>query len=841
MSDLETYQSGESLSESFISSNPTGNGDITSILRVLPNVQFDNAQNRSTTPGEIDPANISISGGLFYQNNFMLDGFNMNNDLNTHGGSDSNNLVGMPNSRSQGFNIDTSLLDSISVQDSNISAAYGGFTGGVVEANIRKPRSDGWHGSISYQHTSNHLTHYFIHPSAEAAFATSSDESYQPEFSKHLVKANVEGYITQNLGIIGAFSTTRSYIPLQAYNISRFNGGTELNDTKEQKRISDNYYLKAHYNPTENFTLEANLGYMPQFNTYYNNLARDSFNTIQSGGTQAGLKAIWEGNEATWTNTLGYSRLENSRKSESNFYRWWYANSVDKNWVVPTTQTGYIYEGGYGDIEQLQNTLNFKSDLKFESIDIWRTAHTFRLGAEINYQNIKQNRLGNTYSANGAPQRLASSASITNCTLDSFGLDTCSLVPFTQGSTTYNGQYMNGLVVYSGGEVKLDSTSYGIYLEDDIKFDLGGFGEVNTRLGLRLDGDDYMDKHTSAPRFSLNYITPTAQSYKSTFIFGANRYYGRNLFSYRLYDSTLSQQQRYTRTLNTQTNTLSDWTLNTAYTSTKGTRFNQLNVPYDDEIMLGLSQNLWLFNATLKYIHREGRDEITRRARSTRNNNAPALSGYSTSYNFYTNDGSSRSDIITFMLSNTAPINTFGLKHYYLLAFDWTNTKRTYNPFSSDEAYIENEDIMYNGEIIKYRDRPTDNYTRPYTLRLNTTHTFSLGRTKWLWNNFFRYRAGYERMVLLSRNSAGYDSSFSGSQYGKMQFSGAFNWDMRVGFEVDVFKGNTLFVNLDVYNVLNKQNLTTTSGSSSLIYVSSTAIPVYEVGRQFWLQVGYKF
>ncbi len=170
-----------------------------------------------------------------------------------------------------------------------------------------------------------------------------------------------------------------------------------------------------------------------------------------------------------------------------------------------------------------------------------------------------------------------------------------------------------------------------------------------------------------------------------------------------------------------------------------------------------------------------------------------------------------------------------------------TNTKRTYNLFAADEAYYDDTDIMYNGQIIKYRDRPTDNYTRPYTLRLNTTHSFSIGRTKWLLNNFFRYRAGYDRMVLIPNNSPDRDPSFSGNQYGKMHFKGAFTWDMRIGFEVNVYKGNIFFMNLDVYNMLNTQNMTTTSSLNTLIYSTSTAVPVYEIGRQFWMQVGYKY
>lgn len=387
-SQLEAYQSGETVDESMIESNPSGNGDITSILRILPNVQYDNAQSKSTTPGEIDPANISISGGLFYQNNFMLDGFNMNNDLDPAGGT-TNGPAALRSGRSQGFNLDTSLLESIAVQDSNVSAAYGRFTGGIIEANIRKPRSDGWHAGISYQYTGDNFTHYFIHESAESAFATSSDENYQPRFTKHLVKANAEGYITQNLGIIAAFSTTRSFIPLNAYS-NIISSGTEFGTTREQKRISNNYYIKAHYNPTENFTLEANLGYIPQFNTYYNNSMKDSFYTMKNGGWQAGIKGLYNTKVWLWTNTLGYSRLENSRVSDKNYVFSWYA-SDEKNWAINSANRAA--EGGYGDNDQIQDTLNYKSDISFDPIDVWQTRHTFHIGAELNYQHLTNNRL----------------------------------------------------------------------------------------------------------------------------------------------------------------------------------------------------------------------------------------------------------------------------------------------------------------------------------------------------------------------------------------------------------------------------------------------------------------
>lgn len=204
---------------------------------------------------------------------------------------------------------------------------------------------------------------------------------------------------------------------------------------------------------------------------------------------------------------------------------------------------------------------------------------------------------------------------------------------------------------------------------------------------------------------------------------------------------------------------------------------------------------------------------------------------------------------MSLIIQNIKPIKTFGVNHHYLFAFDYTDTKRTYNIYTSDDAYYDDKEIMYNGAIIKYRDRPTENFATPYTLRLNTIHSIEWGRTKWILNNFFRYRAGYDRMVILTKTSAGYDTNFSGNQYGKMYFKGTFGWDMRVGFEVDFYKGekmrHTLYLNADIFNVLNLKNMTTISGVNGAIsntsFASSSSIPVYEVGRQFWLQVGYKF
>lgn len=840
------YSSGASIGKSLLNSTPNANGDLTSALKILPNVQYDNDQLNSHAPGEIDPANISISGGIFYQNNFTLDGFTMNNDLNPIGMTDGvgGTSQGLRAGRSQGFNIDTSLLESITVLDSNIGAAYGGFTGGVVEANVRNPRTDGFHFDINYQHTSDKLTTYHIDKQFEENLANSTDEKFQPKFTKHLIKTSLEGWLNEKFGIIGAFSTTRSIIPLNAYSTSmQYFNGTQAFGKRNQTRRSDNYYLKMIYNMSDDFSLEANLGYMPQFNTYFSDITKDSFRTYQSGGYQAGLKGILESKIGLWTNSLGYSLLENSRRSDSNYYLTWRHSSEDKNWA--STSIGYAMEGGVADIDQVQHTLSYKSDMQFNALEFLALEHKFQVGAEFNYQYVAREIL-NDYYQNLFVSGIGYTADLRgqSCdgSIDFFGVPLCSTATTTQTGTSNllkerQGQYIKRLNVLKKSLTKLDVQSYAFYVQDDIKvFEFDKIGRLNARVGLRFDGDNYMDKDSIAPRLALGYVMPW-KAHQTRLNFGANRYYGRNLFSYRLYDSILKATKQLERAdVNAQ------WVQSDIQNIKSDYHFNKLDIPYSDEFMVGLSQDISTINFNAKYIKRQGKDEITQRG--TYNNY------------YYSNDGRSESDIITLSVENIVPINTYNIAHHFLLAFDRTLTQRSYNLFAADETYIKDPDILYNGKVIKYSDRPTENFATPYTIRLNTTQTIKLGSTRFLLNNFFRYRSGYDRMIrcLNARVCTSYDSSHADKdQYNKYHFKGVFNWDMRLGFEfrVDSLLKKTVnagmfYANIDIINVLNSKNMTSISGangnmSAGTILSTTAAYPVYDIGRQFWLQFGYKY
>ena len=807
-----------------------------------------------TPPGEIDPARISISGGLHHQNNFQLDGFNINADLDPSTDlRDQRRPDIMPGGRSQGLNVDTSLLESIVVMDSNIGAAYGGFTGGVVQANIRKPRTDRWHFDLSYQYTSDKLTKQHIDESLLADtennnnFEKSAIEYAQPKFTKQAYRFNFEGYATEKLGLIGGISIVDSVIPLYAYQNP---SDTESATKRNQRRRNDNYFLKANYNFSDRFTLEANVAYMPSYSELFYYATKDSFYTYDEGGWQTGLKGIWDTDLGLWTNQLGFSSLQHSRNTDVNYYVVF--NRSDEFNLLSTNR---LEIGTPPALEQLQRTYSYKSDMEFKPVELL-VEHKFKVGGEVGYQNIRKQLKRDFYqnptyyggpfleNLNGVP-----------CDYTYNFLD----VPLCSSATTYQGwqgQYITTLFVgrkdAPENNVKFNVLSYALYAEDDMKIlDSKSIGLLNARLGVRFDGDNYMSKKSIAPRFSLAYTLPQWNSLSNTtFTFGANRYYARNLFNYKLVEASYYFTGKLTRA-----DINSPW-VEEAYSEDPTYKFSKLKIPYSDELMVGVSQDIGIVNLNLKYINRQGKDEIFYKGTQPRE---------------YTNEGKSTSNIISLSVQNTTPIKTFNVYHHYLLAFDWTQVKRSYDIYANflsnnyDNYYAENPDIFYDGKVIKFRDRPLDNYARPWTLRLNTTHSWQFKQVNLSWNNFFRYRSGYDRIVQLQCSTGGRfgnycspnwnaDIGITMNQYGKYHFKGTFSWDMRVGvdFRVDTllakeYDAGRLYVNVDIINVLNSKNATTI-GSSSLLGAVTTSIPsarytipIYEIGRQFWLQVGYKY
>ena len=386
----------------------------------------------------------------------------------------------------------------------------------------------------------------------------------------------------------------------------------------------------------------------------------------------------------------------------------------------------------------------------------------------------------------------------------------CSIGLLLNGNTR---QWANTINVYGAGKLDLTETKYAFHLQDAIQI-----GKLGLRPGLRFEGDDYMEDKNLAPRFAGDYDFFGDRS--TVLVFGANRYYGRNLFKYRLADGRQAFNTRYTRT-----------TQGGAWTSIQGknlNKFSDLNVPYDDEWTLGLDQ-VWLdTDFRLKYVHREGKDQIVRA--SNRVLGTGAAAGYDTIYYTYTNAASSESDNISLTITPKHEFKWQGTRTSVQAAFDWSQTKDAYGTYDSgvDAGEFADDDVIYDGKRMAYSELPAGDFNRPWTARLTTITEIPQ------WNltvsNFLRYRGAYEQIIKTDATTVIGDETLE--VYDAAQVKAAPTWDMRVSWEIPTGKDQALFAAVDITNVTDHVNE---------IVGKNSSVVSYEVGRQYWLEVGYRF
>lgn len=795
----DPFLGGRTIDEELIRSFPAGNGDATSLLKMHPGVQFSETRMQSKRQGEIAPQDISINGAKYYQNLFQVDGARINNDIDPT--SNNPNHYANPPSAAQGIALDTSLICKLQIADSNVSARYGGFNGGVVNVDTCDPTAE-LSGAMSVQYTSSNWTKLIVDEQDYQSFQESSDYTAQPKFRKIFYKGNVSGHLTENWGVTAAFSRRTSDIPLHAYSS---NGNTTDASAKTQTRQIDNLWLKNVINISPDTRLRVTVVDAPGEDHYFIKNQKDSGFTLTSGGQQ--LQAALEHRMSTgkWFVQAGYTTADSSRRSETNYQKSW-RPSTDKNWNPSPTATTEV-EGSWGNVDQTSEAASLQARFESIALALGPTAHRFMAGAEFEAEEARYSRLNDHY-----VYLPANAKATTTCALASGGSDSdaCSLGAVNYTGFAGKGQYFNKRDVYRTGEIALSTNKFGYFLEDDVSW-----ARLRTRFGLRGDWDDYMDKATLAPRFSLN--LDVLGDNRTNVILGQNRYYGRSFFGYRLREGREALKITESRTITA--GKITDWAYS-APSSAIVNRFNEIDIPFDDEKMLGLSQRFDGWLAELKFINREGKDQVTLRT----------LKNSSTNKNYYayTNDGRNETDITTLLLRSTTPWKLAGTTHQWEFGLDITEIKKSHTDIDTSISLTDMDKyILYNGQLVRYVDRPADNYNRPKTLRLTTLSSIPA------WNltitNFFRLKSGYKAVV-----NTGTTQTINGESYAvwqSRQYPGTLSWDMNIGWSKKVTGTQSIFANLRIDNVLNR--------SMQLEPVNN--IPQYETGRQFWLELGYRF
>ncbi len=796
---LFPYQEGITLDADHIKAQPRGNADVGALLRIHPSVQFHYLAVTSRNAGEIRPSDISINGGLYYQNSFLVDGVSFNNDIDPAAERNVYSFTTVP-SQTQGIALDSGLLGALTVYDSNVPAAFGGFNGGVVDAKTRRA-GDTLSGSVAIRHTRSSWTKRKLDPldAEDGKHSTSAD--LQPEFDKREIRATLEGRTRSGIGLLGSVSQLDATIPLQAYNTGL--ESSEDSNRKEQSRRNTSVFLRADWESEAGLALDAFVLHAPTRERYFQTRVRDSYFTLDQGGSVAGLHAQWPAGNHLLDGTLSYSDLDSSRRSDADSSRNW-DWSPEKNWGHPDDMFGSS-EGSYGDLDQRQRDIKLALTAERDAF-VWLGAqHHLSYGAELALRtaDYRRPRQHNDY-------QMFSTSPTDTCT-DATGKvddEACSLSP----TLLYDmGQYINMRSIYLAGGARVRERRHALFVQDDMRW-----GRLSLRAGLRLDGDDYMDQTTVAPRLALGWDVRGDGSLRLTA--GANRYYGRNFFGYRLAEAENALEQVQERG--------DDLVWQDYMRSRSMNHFAQLDVPYSDELLLGVDKRLGGFDVGLKYVQREGHDEVVRHTIDRPDDADPEQ--YRNSVYRYANDGRSGSRTWTLAITPVQPWRLGRSETTFLLAADHTDVRRSYSdyndPFWQDRDDVRMDELIrYDGRLMRRRDQPADNYNRPWTVRLSTrTAIDALGGLEW--GNFLRYRAGYQAVTLEGTEL------LQGERvevYEKHPLAATWSWDTSVQW--NVLDG--AYVRVEVQNVLDRANLIRRSRGRS----------IYETGRQFWVELGYRF
>ncbi|MCW2479943.1 secretin and TonB N-terminal domain-containing protein [Candidatus Symbiopectobacterium sp. NZEC135] len=778
-----------------IAKKPVVNGNITELLRTNPNVQFSESSRNSQTPGELAPDVVSFHGEKFYNNNFMIDGFSNNDRLNpgvnvgkVDATANGNSAADFPSGHPEAFWVDTSLIESLSVYDSNVSAKYGQFTGGVVDAKLKRPSFTEASGSIGYRATRSAWTKYHMSEALQKSFDSPTTLNKQPKFAKNFYNLMVSQPLADNAALMFAYVRKESDIPFY----HRYMGKWE-----DQQRSSENYMLRGAWDVNERNQLTMTVQYSPHSSSFVRSDIKNGNFTNEGGGYTTNL--VWDNRNALGkvSTKLAWKQNENTiTNKEQNFYYWYKTPSID--WVSGFTGTA-AQEGGYGTIKTAQQGLTLKQEWELKAFSTLGIQHRVDVGYGAEIASAKYQRDSASYGYLSSKR-----TTLVNCAGDTACIS--------------GEQYHYKRNVYDVSNVDVSTNTYEAYLQDTLRFQ-----RLTAVPGVRVDYDDYMKNTNISPRLSASY---DLWGDRSTELFGgANRYYAGNVLAYKLRSARrLGYTECRAEHVNangscsstgvaTAGNVPGEWVYDKALNEVNY-NYTSLRTPYSDELTFGIQQRIYDTVWTLKWVGREGKDQFA-------SEKTPGSKTYS-----LTNNGKMDSDTYSLVVKPIAPFE------WNSMLFNWSVGGSIQKTNSSNTAYDDEVDvdkhIIYKGKFMRAIDRPADDFNRPWVtfVELNT----EIPAWRLDWTQRLNYVGGYKEVTSDGSLICAGQPACEGYEgpvdiYSEKQAGSNVNLDWRVTYTQPVGKQNVK-VGVDVLNVLNRANRT---GSN------------YGLGRQFWVDVTYSW
>lgn len=763
------------INEENIESFPKGNGDINELLKVLPDIQVTNSNQTSLNAGEISPENISISGGKFYQNNFMIDKASNNSLLDpaNNNANAINDVKGHP----QEVFIDSDMIKSIEVYDSDVPAEYGRFTGGVVNAKTKHSKAK-FFGKVKYRFTNDSLTNFFVND--EESFSNSSLANKQPKFKKNFFSTSVNTPINDSSGLYLSTVFKDSTIPLKYFN-----------EDKNTKRTSYNIMGKYSKYLEDDSVLDLSLIFSPYEEKRFLSNVKNSDFTIKGGGYKAKANYEKEFDSFKLESLLDLSFSQNSREASQNFYNW--ASNQSKPWGDSINQDT-SKEGGFGDIDKTQAILTLKNDFNFES---FKTGFEIQ-GGNASFKRVQDSSIYKVSSSNNEPED-----------------DLVNLLCYSLDACISGDQYASTKTVYHAFDTDVNILTSAAYMQKELEYN-----NLNLRLGLRYDHNNYMQNHDLAYR-TLSTLD-IFKDKKTLLSFGANRYYANSFLTYKLREAQVPFII-YTRGIENAGNgkyTPEDWAISSRQGYNKNS-YSQLKTPYSDEVSLALNQKVLGGKFKAKWIQRDNKNAFSKSYSQIQPDG----------YRYYELSNEGKSEHTSLRLSYDKQIN----RHYFSINWARSETKNsnaTYdNEISEDSEGL--DIIYYHGEFIPSGSLPKSFDTQPDITKLSYRYKYQ----NFTLHSFITHKSSYKKMgetsktqAYIDRNPAtGATTYKDATVYELIKYKDITKVDLSLTYDVPTRNKEKLVLKTDIKNIFNEKEILSTSTNT------------YHLGRQFWFELAYKF
>jgi hypothetical protein len=780
------------ISQDSVDTRSPGSGDVNEVLKALPTVQFTSAQGQADRASlqDLRPENLSISGGGIQENLFVLDGVASNSRLEVTGDPQAYNEVGAASA--QTLWVDSSLIGSVTLRDSNVSAEYGQFTGGVVEIETRSPRRT-FGGEVYYGLTSDDMAQYRLSDMAETSLG--STRPTEPTFEKERWGVSLDLPVNDRLMLLAAYnrsSTEAEYFP--AANYAQYGG-------KILSSLSENYLLKTVYDLSDDLKLTGQATWSPYESEFSTANTLENLIVSHGGGLNARIGLNGKRSEADWSLNLTHARSDNDREAPGTIYT---LSTAIPAYAGCSLGSSCVF-GSVGPLTQEQHETGLKGS--------WSQplgAGRLRLGFDYSHVEAQKVRETDSLAYVGTSTYLYQGSNVV-CAVQ-------------EGRSCVTGAYaVTRRLQYGAFDAGADIDAVSLWGEYDI--DLAGF---RVRAGLRHDYESFLDNHNFAPRLSVSRDLPW---FGASLTVGANRYYGRSFLGYALREGQ-GQTRTYTRTptIAGGVRTYSDnWTL-VSHTNTTRYSGQGLATPYSDELTAALTGPVgWIGGEyRIKGILRESRDQFASSARQSGTYVTDAGTT-ATSYTYtITNDGER-----SYRGLSLEYLRPFGQDHTVSLSTNLSHTDATNVDYFAlaDETELQGQLVYYNGEIVTELRALADNqlldYAAPLIVNADWAARWLGGRVRTNVNG--RYRSSFERV-----GDTGTNITVSGTSYdvfAKRKYSDAV--DVNLSATATVFDGpwGETLLDLRVNNLFN----------TVLNEDYTDSDEPYQLGRNVWVSIKHRF